>query len=371
MTTREWLSKSSDCSELPPLDGIRVLDLSFFTPGPFATQILADLGATVLKVEAPPAGDRERQAMPGYFHAFNRGKSSVALNLKNPADLELCLDLASQAHIVVEGFRPGVVDRLGVGFEQISALNPNVIYASLSGFGNEGEYAQARAHDPEIQAITGALHYARDAAGKPYYNFAHPTVDYAAAMYAVIGMLSWLHKPERGAVHLEVPLAAAGLAWMFPQYVNALEFDGRDFADSNLWRGAYRTADGRYITLTPAEGLSSLAEVLGLSDLDGRGRDAMERVATAIGTWQSAELVPLLTRAGVPVGLVQTVDEAVNDPGLRSLGMLHMEPTLHCRSPILGMPTRLLREVPSLDAQGSLVREKGWSGLESHQEVSK
>ena len=350
--------------QTPPLEGVRVLDLSIFTPGPFATQILADLGATVLKVEAPPGGDRERQVMPAYFKAYNRGKSSIALDLKKPDDLALCINLAAEAHILVEGFRPGVVDRLGVGFEAISARNPRIIYASLSGFGNEGPYAQARAHDPEIQAITGSMHYTHDENGKPYYNFAYPTFDYAAAMYAVIGMLSWFNKPDRGPVHLEVPLAAAGLAWMYPQYVNAIEFDNRAFADNNLWRGSYRTADGRYITLTPAEGLAALAEVLGISGIKGRGKEDMARIAEGIAQRDSKEIVPLLTKAGVPVGLVQTADEAVADPGLLSLNMLHMKPgNMICGSPILGMPTMLLDNVPALDAQGKAVRGRGWAGL--------
>ncbi|HSV84664.1 MAG TPA: CoA transferase [Ramlibacter sp.] len=348
----------------PPLHDIRVLDLSMFTPGPFATQILADLGATVLKVEAPPGGDRERQVMPAYFNAYNRGKGSIALDLKQPADLALCLDLAADAHVLIEGFRPGVVNRLGVGFDAVTARNPSIIYASLSGFGNEGPFAQARAHDPEIQAITGSMHYAKDINGKPYYNFAYPTFDYAAAMYAVIGILSWLGRPGHGPVHLEVPLAAAGVAWMYPQYVNVVDFDNRAFADNNLWRGAYRTADGRYITLTPAEGLASLAQVLGLEGITGRGKEDMARIADAIAQRNSKEIVPLLTKAGVPVGLVQNVDEAITDPAVQSLGLLHQGVAgLACGSPILGMPTRLLRDVPKLDAHGDAVRNRGWAAF--------
>lgn len=351
-----------------PLDGIRVLDLSIFTPGPFATQILADLGATVLKVEAPPHGDRERDVMPAYFQAYNRGKASVTLNLKDADDLALCHDLAREAHIVVEGFRPGVCDRLGVGFDQLSALNPELIYVSLTGFGSDGPYRMARAHDPEIQAITGSLHYARDAQGKAIYNFAYPTFDYAASMYAVIGCLSWLGRKDHGPIRVEVPLAAAGVAWMYPQYVNAVEFDARAFADNNDWRGSYRTRDGRYLTLTPAEGLRELLTELGITGVSGRGRETMERIAEAISQRDSAELFPLLQNAGVPVGMVQTIDEALEDEGLRSLNMISRVPHLVCASPIMGMPTKLLTIVPEIGAQSDLVRSGGWASLEASKE---
>lgn len=347
-----------------PLSGIRVLDLSMFTPGPFASQILADLGAVVLKIEAPVGGDRERHVMPSYFHAYNRGKYSMALNLKDPEDLKLCLELAAQADILIEGYRPGVVERLGIGFEKVREINPKIIYASLSGFGNEGPYAQARAHDPEIQAITGSLHYSKDADNKPYYNFAYPTFDYAAAMYAVIGILSRVHQTDRQAVHIEVPLAAAGVAWMYPQYVNAIQFDNEAFADNNLWRGSYRTADGRYITLTPAEGLESLANILGVTGVTGRSKEDMARIAAAIAEQDSKEIVPRLTQAGVPVGLVKTAREAVEDPGVQSLNMLHTSPHMHCDLPIFGMPTRRLHEVPELNAHGDIVRSQGWQGLQ-------
>ncbi|RJG00607.1 CaiB/BaiF CoA transferase family protein [Noviherbaspirillum sedimenti] len=356
----------------PPLEGIRVLDLSFFTPGPFASQILADLGATIIKVEAPPEGDRERYIMPSYFKAYNRGKYSVVLNLKDPADLAKCLELAKEAHVVIEGFRPGVVERLGVDFETIAKLNPEIIYASISAYGSKGKYAQARAHDPEIQAMTGQLHYAKDASGKPYYNFAYPTSDYAAAMYAVIGILSWVHKPNHGPVHVEAPMAAAALAWMYPQYLNAIEDGNRDFADNNLWRGSYRTSDNRYITLTPAEGLVELAKVLGVEGITGRSKEEMGRIADAIALRHSEEVVPLLLKAGVPVGLVQTADEAIADPGLLSLGMLEFAPdNMTCGSPILGMPTLHLRDVPQLDGHGVQIRTGGWSAIEKNQETTK
>ena len=358
----------SNAVDSPPLDGVRVLDLSIFTPGPFATQILADLGATVLKVEAPPHGDREREVMPAYFQAYNRGKASVALNLKDPTDLTLCHDLARDAQIVVEGFRPGVCDRLGVGFAQLAELNPELIYVSLTGFGSDGPYKMARAHDPEIQAITGSLHYARDGNGKAIYNFAYPTFDYAASMFAVIGCLSWLGRKDHGPVRIEVPLAAAGVAWMYPQYVNAVDFDARDFADNNDWRGSYRTRDGRYLTLTPAEGLRELLDELGIQGVSGRGRETMEKIAAAIAQRDSSEIFPLLQKAGVPVGMVQTIDEALEDDGLRSLSMIHRAPHLVCASPIMGMPTKLLTSVPKIGAQDSLVRNGGWAALEANRE---
>ena len=137
------------------LDGLRVLDFTIWRPGPYATQLLAELGADVLKVE-PPGGDPMR-AYPGLFAGLSADKRSIALDLKSEADRARALELAADADVVVEGYRPGVADRLGVGYEHVRTVNASVIYCSVSGLGQDGPLAQASGHDINYLAWSGAL----------------------------------------------------------------------------------------------------------------------------------------------------------------------------------------------------------------------
>jgi crotonobetainyl-CoA:carnitine CoA-transferase CaiB-like acyl-CoA transferase len=192
-----------------------VLDLSQHATGPFATQIMAALGATVVKLEQPPGGDRERHTEPEMFLACNRGKHSIALDLKTDADREVLRRLLSGADVLIEGFRPGVADRLGFGFPAVSAIQPRIIYVSMPGFGSAGPLAQTPGYDVEFRALAGDLSLNADSGGTPQYARAAPTFDYAAAMYATIGVLTTLLDTGRAPVHLEVPVLAAGLALSF------------------------------------------------------------------------------------------------------------------------------------------------------------
>src|SRR5690606_27158629 len=140
-----------------PLHGIRILDLSWLLPGPFCTSVLADLGADVVKVESPGAGDYMRELVPDAFLAVNRNKRSICLNLKDPDGKALLLDLAKNADVLIEGFRPGVVDRLGIGYEDLKAQNPAIVYVSLSGYGATGPYSRRPGHDLNYLAVSGAL----------------------------------------------------------------------------------------------------------------------------------------------------------------------------------------------------------------------
>src|SRR3970282_94274 len=145
------------------LEGLRVVDLSVFLPGPYLTQQLADHGAEVIKVEAPGEGDPGRHLglsdgpSTVFFRNLNRGKQSVALNLKDPADRDALLALCDSADVFVESFRPGVVDRLGVGYDALRARNPRIVYCSISAFGQVGPYRERPAHDLALEALSGAL----------------------------------------------------------------------------------------------------------------------------------------------------------------------------------------------------------------------
>ena len=177
------------------MDGFRVLDLSLFLPGPMLTQVLADHGADVIKVE-PPTGEPVRKV--GYveggattwFRNTHRGKRSIVLNLKDAGDHAVFLDLCRGADVVIEAFRPGVVDRLGVGPDAVTAINPRVVYCSISAFGQSGPEAHRPAHDLSIEAMAGvvSLNLGRD--GHPV-NPHVPVADLAGSLTALSRPCSW------------------------------------------------------------------------------------------------------------------------------------------------------------------------------------
>ena len=150
-----------------PLEGIRILDLTRLLPGPFCTQYLAQMGATVIKIEEPDGGDYARE-MPSLFSLINRGKRSVALDLRQTEDRAAFRALAADADVVVESFRPGVMDKLGCGYDTLKADNPRLVYAALTGYGQTGPYRDRAGHDGNYLAYAGVLGQTGPAGGAPW-----------------------------------------------------------------------------------------------------------------------------------------------------------------------------------------------------------
>src|SRR5579883_2851286 len=157
-----------------PLSGIRILDLSRLLPGAYASQMLADFGADVIKIEEPGSGDYGRFMPPQgaggmslYFLAINRNKRSMTLNLKTPDGREIFLRLVKQADVVLESFRPGVLERLGLGYEQLKEVNPRLVYCAITGYGQNGPYRLRAGHDLNYAGYAGLLDYNRDSNGEP------------------------------------------------------------------------------------------------------------------------------------------------------------------------------------------------------------
>src|SRR3954469_16342342 len=185
-----------------PLEGLKVLDLSRLLPGPYATLVLADLGASVDKLEDPSGGDYIRQMGPfkgeqsALFLGLNRNKRSATLDLKAPGGAEKLKQLVKQYDVLVESFRPGVMDKLGVGWEALKAENPRLIYCAISGYGQTGPDRLRAGHDLNYIARSGALGYGGDADGKP----AMPGVqiaDIGGSLFSLIGVLTALYERER------------------------------------------------------------------------------------------------------------------------------------------------------------------------------
>jgi len=320
--------------ELPPLRGVRVLDLSRVLAGPYCSMVLADLGADVVKVERPQGGDETRGWGPpfaageaAYFLAVNRGKRSVAIDLGDPAGRELALELCAGAQVVIENFRVGGAERLGVGYDSVRARNPKVVYCSITGFGSRREPPGRPGYDFVAQAESGLMSVTGPEEGPPY-KVGVALVDVLAGLHATAGILAALHGGEGG--RIEVPLLDAGLAGLVNVAQNALAtgLEPRRFGNAHPNIVPYQdfaTASGRLAVAAANDGLfRALCQAIGRDDLAGD-----ERFATNAGRVEHRdELVPELERrfrerpaeewvaaldaAGVPVGKVRSVPEALH-----------------------------------------------------------
>jgi crotonobetainyl-CoA:carnitine CoA-transferase CaiB-like acyl-CoA transferase len=227
--------------------------------------LLADLGAEVIKVETPLAGDYSRLApaemgLGGLFESINRGKKSLALNYRNPRGRDIFLSLCKRSDVVLEGFRPGVADKFGIGYKAVSSVNADIIYCSLSGYGAQGPYRDRAGHDLNYVAIGGALGLNAAVEGKPL-PFGVPVADLSGAMLAAIAILGALVGRERnqGGRYLDVALLDGVLSWVTP-LAGAAYFSGLEVAAGShpLLGGqacfnVYETADGKFLSLAALE----------------------------------------------------------------------------------------------------------------------
>lgn len=197
-----------------PLRGIRVLDFTQNLPGPYATLLLASLGAEVIKVE-PPRGDTGRM-LGGLFDMVNAGKKSIVLDLKQAEDRARLEQLLPDVDVLIEGFRPGVMESLGAGPERAMALNPRLVYCSMSGFGQTGPYREYPGHDLNFQALTGVCHMMRSSSERPYGS-ALPIADLSSGLSAVATIVATLYGRERDGRgrHIDVALTDTVLSWAY------------------------------------------------------------------------------------------------------------------------------------------------------------
>ena len=248
-----------------PLAQLTVLDLSRLLPGPFCSLLLADLGAQVIKVEAPAGGDDLRRMWSlvngenAPFLALNRNKKSIALNLKSEQGQEIFLRLAERADVVLEGFRPGTVERLGVGYERVRAVNPAIVYCSLTGYGQDGPYHQRASHDVNYLALAGVLGLTGPKDGPPVIP-AVQIADLCGGMYAALGILAALRAREATGQgqYVDVAMLDGVISWL-------VLLVAQHFAGSMPGRGdwllsggvpcynVYQTQDGGHMALGALE----------------------------------------------------------------------------------------------------------------------
>jgi CoA:oxalate CoA-transferase len=236
-----------------PLGGVRVLDLSWLLPGPFCTHVLVELGADVIKVERPEGGDYLREMLPAAYALVNRGKRSIALDLKSDEDRTVLDELLEQSDVLVEGFRPGVAARLGVDYLTLSSRHPRLIYASLSGYGQSGPLAHIPGHDINYLARAGALSIPAHWGEEPRRS-GLPVADLSASLYTVINILAALRTRDASGhgAHIDLSITEAVLHW---SQVRIADHENAGDAWHHVRPGndIFRTSDGQMIALGVVE----------------------------------------------------------------------------------------------------------------------
>lgn len=332
------------------LEGLRVLDLTNVLAGPFCCHQLAHLGAEVIKVEVPGSGDLARQLgadaelnakrMGVSFLAQNPGKRSITLNLKQAAGREAFLKLVATAEVVVENFRPGVMERLGVGFEVLKQTRPGLVYCAISGFGQDGPARDLPAYDQIIQGLSGVMSITGEAETAPY-RVGYPVADTIGGLTAAFAIAGALARRDRSAAtFIDVAMLEATLAtmgWVVSNYLIAgrepAPLGNENFTASPS--GTFRTGEGLLnIAANKQEQFEAVCRVLDRPELAGDPRFAERQgrldhraalkaeLEEALATKSAAAWEQELNAAGVPAGRVLTVPEALAHPQVRDRGMI-------------------------------------------------
>lgn len=364
------------------LSGVRVLDLSAFLPGPHLTMMMADHGADVIKLEPPGRGDATRSIGPFqgeasvYFRNTNRGKRSIAIDLKNPAGRAVALELAARSDVLLESFRPGVAARLGLDYDALAARAPRLVYASISAFGQEGPERDRPAHDLSVEALAGLLRLGVAPGAAPTIPPV-PGADMAASLMALSGILmALLRARETGCGdHLDLAMYDALLAWtphiagpVFAEDRAPVSEQERLYGGSAFY-GVYATADGGHVTLGGSEMkfVENLLNALDRPDLialckgpPGPGQAPVrEFLAQTFRSRSRDEWTAWFAGRDVCFAPVLDLKEAFDSDLTRQRGMLLHDAQGH---PHIGAPIRFRAEparpdlqVPALGADGAAI----------------
>lgn len=345
------------------LEGVRVIDLSVFLPGPYLTLAMADHGAEIIKVESPGEGDPGRHIglsdgpSTVFFRNPNRGKKSIVVNLKDPADRERLLALCETADVFVESFRPGTVDRLGVGYDAVKARNPGIVYCSISAFGQDSPLRGRPAHDLALQAESGLLSVTLGQDGKPAMP-GIPVADVVAGLQGLSGVLMALLRRQQTGLgdYIDISMHDVTLAAMLNILGPPLAEDRQPVAAHERTTGGaafyrpYETSDGRYLVLAGQEPkfIDNLLGALGRPELAepclrGPGphqQPVIDFLARTFREKPLAEWQSYLGKMDVCFGSVNTLPEALAHPNFEAQNMIrrdeqgrrHIAPPIHFRN---------------------------------------
>ncbi len=334
--------------DIPLLAGIRVLDFSRVWSGPYCTMMLAELGADVLKVESPDGGDETRRYPPffasgesQYFASFNRGKRSIIIDLKREESRDVIARLVQQVDAVIENFSPGVTTRLGIDYPRLSAVNPRIVYCSISAFGQTGPLSPRRGYDPILQAMSGIMSLTGEP-GRPPVRVGVAIADLSAALFASFALVAALLARERGGPGQYIDLA------LLDSQVSLLAVKAAEYLDRGIvprrWgskdphrvpSGAYETLDGGGVMVIAGEqhwpafcrviSRPDLLERVEYRTMQGRvdHREELEAILEPIfRTRTAAEWQLALDAAGVPVGPIQNLHEMFTHPQIVARGLV-------------------------------------------------
>lgn len=351
---------------MKPLAGIRVLDLSRVLAGPYCTALLADLGAEIIKLE-PPAGDDYRHIGPfkdgesALFTLNNRGKQSLVLDLKDPADLALAKGIAAQVDVVVENFRPGVAARLGLGAEDLRAVNPGLIYCSISGFGQQGPFRDLPAYDLVVQAMSGLMAGTGEEGGAPLKT-GESVADLIAGLFAswsIMAALVGRNASGQGAT-LDVAMYDALFSMLTTShalhlYAGKLPQRVGNRHPLSTPFGCFATSDGQVvIAVLSGKQFAALAGLIGAPEAASDPRFASDEsrtehepaVKALIEAWSqnltTEEAVAALASVGLPAAPIWDIAQAADSDHARARGLI----SLLGATPVVGQPVRFDGEKP-------------------------
>jgi CoA:oxalate CoA-transferase len=377
------------------LEGLRVVDFSRILAGPYCTMILGDLGAEVVKIEEPTSGDEARGVGPflngvsAYFASLNRGKKSVALHLKDPRGQDCARELIARADVLVENFRPGTMERLGLGFEGLAGRNPRLIYAACSGFGQTGPYRTRGAYDMVIQGMGGVMSITGEPGGRPLKT--GPAIgDLAGGLFTAIGVLAALKAREQtgegqmvdiGMLDCQVALLENAII----RHTTTGEIPGPLGArhPSIAPFEAFEAKDGYVIFAVGTPHWERFCHIIGRGDLLEDPRfatnalraehhaDLYPILAETAKTKRVEEWIAVMETVGVPCGPINTIDRVVGDPHVQARRMIttihdpEVGPMRIPGSPIKlsRTPSRVDRPAPRLGEHTAEVLE-AWLGLD-------
>lgn len=329
------------------LEGIKILDLTRILAGPYSTMILADMGADVIKIERPETGDDSRQFGPyvneesAYFMSLNRNKRSITMNLKSEESIEVFFKMVKDADIVIENFRPGTMEKLGIGYDRLKEINPKIIYASSSGFGHTGPYSERPAYDAVVQAMGGVMSITGEKGGTPI-KFGTSIADITAGLYTTIGILSALQYRNRTGKGQKIDIA------MLDTQVSLLENAiARYYASGEIPEPLgnrhpsiipfedFETLDGSIMISAGNDSLwKKLCSALNLEDLREderfktnplRGENYEELrplLSQVFKLKDTRDWIKILNSYGIPNGPINNIEDIVNDPQIQAREMI-------------------------------------------------
>jgi crotonobetainyl-CoA:carnitine CoA-transferase CaiB-like acyl-CoA transferase len=369
----------------PPLAGVTVLSLAEQFPGPYATLLLADWGADVVILERPAGGDPARQ-FPSFHAALNRNKRSIAVDLKTPGGREVARRLATRADVLLEGFRPGVVDRLGVGYDEVRAFNPAIVYVSISGYGQTGPLRDRPGHDISYQAVAGMLQLRSGRPTDPAVPVGDLTAGTFAATAAVLGLFA-KQRTGRG-TYVDLSMVDCLHSWMTPHlFSRANQLEPPGIPPDEPAYGVFATADRRWITLSIGHEdhfwrrLCHALDMTTYSAISGperrtRSIELRAMVEDAIAGRTHAEWEPILVEYEIPFASVPTLGEIPAAEHIDARQLLLEGPSTedgrrlprkHVRQPLRlrGADTVINREVPRVgEHTREVLTDAGYTGHE-------